>query len=315
MIVKSRSYLIDWCRKMTRAIINPYGRVAVSDKSHQAGWWKLWARQLDADIVNDPEMYRNYDQLFIANDINGDTGVLNLFGFRADNEIGGNIKHRWSKIIESNAKISNLDYHQPHTDLFAKRKLGSLSDMYNNLAVFTQADVARKTGKAVIGDSHSISVAYPGYACLRHDGRTLKGALKRNMLQSLCDELNLNEIIVYFGNIDARFHWGQRDDTRNAAIEAANGLKWQCNRLRQKITITELLPQTNDDRKIPKSGQLNGENFYGNREDRQAAVEAFNEAIRASRYDTITWPFGDELTKDVMEMGGSVHLAPRSYQW
>ena len=232
--------------------------------------------------------------------------------------MGGKIKNNWMKLITSGVEVYNLDYDQPHSTLFEKRGLGRIANDYNHLSLTTQETMATHFKRFVIGDSHSISVCPHTMGCLRTDGRTLKGALKRGQIQAAVAKHNPTDILCYFGNIDARFHWGQSErDMVATATSAAMDYADVLLNLPCKVKAMELLPFPTDDRKIPNSGKLNGENFYGSFEDRQQAIRVFNSTLRARGVETVQWDFdyNQPLPKEAMEAGGSVHLAPKAYRW
>ena len=75
-------------------------------------------------------------------------------------------------------------------------------------------DHGKQSRKAVIGDSHALSVWRPDHTLDFTPGRTLHGFLKRNtpeLLNQIFDEVTL-----YFGNIDLRFHLMRQENPRAA---------------------------------------------------------------------------------------------------
>ena len=310
---------------MNRAIVNPWGNVPTRDSSHSAGWAKLWSLQLGADIVNDWQLYHDYDEFYLFNDINGKTGQFNLFGFKPDNEVGGKIKTKWATLIGLGRPMYNLDYHQTHATEFERRGLGILTqDLYDKLEIRCQRSQLLKTegeGRMVIGDSHSLSVTRPHQHCLRHDGRTLFAALRDKDIQTAVNVYQPVDLVTYYGNIDVRFHLGQRDnpiaDTQELAKSYTFVLEMIAAEYGIRVRAVELLPNAPDDRKIPGTGQLNGQNFYGSLELRKELVNEFNTILRNSNIETVAWngystPDG-LLDVNLMEARQSVHIRPSAY--
>ena len=158
----------------------------------------------------------------------------------------------------------------------------------------------------VIGDSHSLSV-WPNenYGISRNDGKTLHGFLKLNM-----DLSQYEHIIFYFGNIDLRFHLARQSNP----IEATKDLfKRYCDYASNyNSTLTMLLPAEDESRKIPKSGQYKGKNFFGSLELRKELRLIANKIIYDSGIPFLEWPstFLDEkgnLMFEIMEPKQSVH--------
>src|SRR5690606_38906690 len=117
----------------------------------------------------------------------------------------------------------------------------------------------------VLGDSHSISVCPSNYNIIRLDGKTLYGALKIGLINLLPKELPKN-LIVYFGNIDVRFHLCRQHNPK--AVEyLLNDYFHQLFDLKKlgvkNITVVQVLPIEDPSRKIPKTGQYKNKNFFG----------------------------------------------------
>jgi len=176
-------------------------------------------------------------------------------------------------------------------------------------------ETAKKTRKIFIGDSHSLSVWKPGYGLSFNQGKTLFGWLK-TANQSLMNEL-YDEVILYFGNIDIRFHLYRQNDPIKATeelfnryVEFAKGLN--------NCTIVQPLTIEHESRKIPGSGLYKGKPFYGSRYERMAIRDTADRIMRNSGLNYITWPdewIDEEGTKmlDILEQKQSVHLRPKYF--
>ena len=81
--------------------------------------------------------------------------------------------------------------------------------------------------------------------------------------------------------------------------------------------VPSLLPIEPETRKIPGTGQYEGKNFYGSREERVRMVEEFNGMLELE-IDCLKWPSewyepGFDV-ESVMEARQSVHLRPTAYR-
>ena len=123
-------------------------------------------------------------------------------------------------------------------------------------------------------------------------------------------------VILYFGNIDIRFHLARQSNP----IEATKDLfKRYCDYAKKyNATITQLLPIEDESRRIPKSGQYKGENFFGSIQLRKELRLIANKVMFESGLPMLEWPreFIDQngnLSFDVMEPKQSVHIRPAYY--
>ena len=172
-----------------------------------------------------------------------------------------------------------------------------------------------KTKKCVIGDSHALSVWRPTYGLNFTPGRTLHGFLKRNTPEEINEKYD--EVVLYFGNIDARFHLMRQENPAAATgdlfrkyIEFAKQLK--------NVTLVNLIPIEHESRKIPGTGLYKKQPFFGTREERQRLRDTANRIMNNSGLKTIQWPeewVDEDGTKmlDILEMKQSVHLKPKHY--
>ena len=83
-------------------------------------------------------------------------------------------------------------------------------------------------------------------------------------------------------------------------------------------TLTMLLPVEDESRKIPKSGQYKGQNFFGSIELRKQLRLEANKIILKSGLNYLEWPItfldaNENLSFDIMEPKQSVHIRPKYY--
>lgn len=286
---------------MKKAIIGVLNNPATSLNSHSAGMVEIVSKLFNADILNDRDDWDQYDELIIYHGPNFKPGSFNVIG-----GINDAILVRAKKLNEFKKSILSLDGFQL-SEFSIKRKLF----IYDQVDEFELTKLPERLN-LVIGDSHSLSV-WPNenYTISRNDGKTLHGFLKLDVDLSAYDH-----IIMYFGNIDLRFHLARQEDP----IEATKKLfKSYVNyALKYNVTLTTLLPVEDESRKIPQSGQYKGKNFFGSIELRKEIRNVANKIIIESGIKYIEWPEtylneDGNLSFDAMEPKQSVHLRPKFY--
>ena len=286
---------------MKKGIVGILNNPAMSMNSHSAGMVDIVSKLFSADILTERDNWDEYDELIVYHGVNFRPGSFNIIG-----GINQDVLIRANKLSLFKGKLSSLDGFQLN-EFSQKRKIHS----YNNFENIDVIDLPQRNN-LVIGDSHSISV-WPNenYAISRNDGKTLHGFLKLNM-----DLSNYDHIIFYFGNIDLRFHLARQSNP----VEATKDLFQRYCEYASKYnsTIVQLLPIEEESRKIPKSGQYKGENFFGSLQLRKELRLVANEIILGSGIDNIEWPteFLDQngnLSFDIMEPKQSVHIRPAFY--
>ena len=305
---------------MKKAIIGFTMNPPMRASSHTAGWVQKWSELLNADVLPkyNLETLKEYDDLYIFNDINGVEGKVNIFGFKPDNEVGQQIKDRIEILeaaVSAGIGLKQLDYAQTYATCLAKRKMADVPQWFDDIPHVVQTQYSNKV---VVGDSHSISVAPEGYAVIRNDGKTLYGALKEGLSSYITE--NTTDVIFKFGDIDMRHHICRQDDPVAAVKELTSQYLLQAGEIAQagaNVSLCFTMPQTTDDRKIPKTGYFKGTPFYGDVSERNMIGKLFNTIISLEWSDVITYPeeyFDDKfLDQSKMEAGGSFHLAPHSY--
>lgn len=286
---------------MKTGIVGILNNPATSDNSHSAGMVNIVKELFNADILKESDNWDEYDRLIIYHGVNFRPGSFNVIG-----GINNDVLLRAKKLNDFKLEKYSLDGFQLNE--FSKVRKLNLFDNCNNI----QKIELPKRNNLVIGDSHSLSV-WPNssYEISRNDGKTLFGFLKLNM-----DLLNYDHIIMYFGNIDIRFHLARQNDP----IQATRDLfKKYCDyACKYNSTLTMLLPIEDESRKIPKSGQYKGQNFFGSIELRKELRLEANKIILESGLNYLEWPdtFLDlhgNLSFDIMEPKQSVHIRPKFY--
>jgi hypothetical protein len=286
---------------MKIGIIGILNNPATSLNSHSAGMVNIVKELFKADILNENNDWNEYDKLIIYHGVNFKEGSFNVIG-----GINKELLIRAEKLSKYIGDIFTLDGFQLK-DFSIKRKL----NLYDNYKIIEKITLPSRN-KLVIGDSHSLSV-WPddSYSISRNDGKTLHGFLKQNL-----DLSNFNDVIMYFGNIDLRFHLCRQLNPKQSTIDLFNRY---CDYASQyNATLTMLLPIEDESRKIPKSGQYKGKNFYGSKDLRKELRLIANEVILNSGLNYLSWPGNflneqGDLNFDIMEPKQSVHIRPAYY--
>ena len=275
------------------------------DMTHPAGWNHIVRDILfpDAEFLTENDNWLDYDQLLICHGLNYKEGSYNVVGGITDLHI-----KRLNMLYNFKGKLHSFDNFDIK-DFIKNRNVDFNWEKewkYNKLTL-------PKKDKIVVGDSHSLSV-WPNneYEIKRIDGKTLYGYLK--------DPLDLSrykDVILYFGNIDIRFHLCRQPNPLRSSVELFE--RYINYAKKYNATVTHLLPIESEDRKLPKSGQYKDQNFFGTREQRQTLVHIINDLMDKSGLNIISWPddWYDNIyyyEKEVMERTQSVHLKPRYYK-
>lgn len=286
---------------MKTGIIGILNNPATSENSHSSGMVNIVKKLFNADVLTDKDDWQTYDRLIIYHGVNFKPGSFNIIG-----GINKEVILRCEKLISFNGTIESLDGFQ--LDEFSQKRKLNTYDQHHKFALIELP----KRKNLVIGDSHSLSV-WPNedYSISRNDGKTLHGFLKLNM-----DLSEYEHIIFYFGNIDLRFHLARQIDPIEATRDLFNRYCEYASKYNS--TLTMLLPVEHESRKIPKSGQYKGKNYFGNIELRKALRYEANKIIFESGLPYLEWPstFLDDkgnLSFEIMEPKQSVHIRPKYY--
>ena len=331
------------------------GNIPQSNASHNASWAHLRANQLkhlgiDVDVLDKkPRLddWSAYDTVFIYHGINfheaedGKQG-LNLFGGMT--EVNAKAYEKPGKNANDGITYLSLDYNMPDYGALCKARKGDQSDYWSrvdwdkvsrrcqNVEFIKEPALYFAPGTVrhlTMGDSHSHSVYKPSSMCLRKDGRTMNGVLKKTIQKEIADngyDLNeLDSLTCYYGNIDIRHHLCRESDPIVALKVMLK--KYEANLLQLNIPIELVTPVPIEDesRKLPGTGFFKGTPFYGSRAQRMELVDIFKDelyemTIRNSGWTLFSWP--EEWYKmdpieyfSRMESPRSVHLARKYYRW
>ena len=286
---------------MKTAIIGVLNNPATSENSHSAGMVNIVKELFNADVLKESDDWDKYERLIIYHGVNFRPGSFNVIG-----GINNDVLLRAKKLNDFKFEKYSLDGFQLN-DFSKVRKLNLFDDCDN----IEKIELPKRTN-LVIGDSHSLSV-WPNsnYEISRNDGKTLHGFLKLNL-----DLSNYNHVIMYFGNIDLRFHLARQNNPIEATKDLFN--RYCDYASKYNSTLTMLLPVEDESRKIPKSGQYKGENYFGSIELRKELRLEANKIILESGLDYLEWPstfldVNGNLSFDVMEPKQSVHIRPKFY--
>lgn len=286
---------------MKTGIIGILNNPATSMNSHSAGMVDIVSKLFDAEVLNEKDDWDQYDYLIVYHGVNFRPGSFNVIG-----GINNEVLIRSKKLYDFKGTIYTLDGFQL-SEFSIKRKL----DLFDDYKMIKEIKIPERHN-LVIGDSHSISV-WPddNYTISRNDGKTLHGFLKQER-----DLSNYKHVIMYFGNIDLRFHLARQSNPEQATKDLFNRYCEYASKFNS--TITQLLPVEHESRKIPKSGQYKGQNFFGSMEQRKELRLIANDIMKNSGIPNIEWPieFLDEkanLSFDIMEPKQSVHIRPAFY--
>jgi hypothetical protein len=247
-------------------------------------------------------------------------GKLNLFGGFTDDW-----RYRLEQIVQAKEVIS-LDIDMPdYASMLEARKdvndpdlIASVRNWQSRARTLRSIDLSFK--HLTIGDSHAGAWA-PYESCIvRSNGKTLHGQLVRDFAY-VRDYLelrpDLEKLTLVFGNIDVRFHILRLDADWREMWRAYKAFGDSLN-----VEVEYALPwrAEHEGRKLPKTGQYKGKNFYGTQEQRtklanDIAVYSEEIGMNCVPYPS-EWRILDPETyaKQCMERPQSVHLSPTKYR-
>ena len=296
------------------------GNVGATLNSQGGGYGLIQTKMLwdnhphdTVDVNPPPSMWGNYDLLYICEGVNFVAGSFNVPGgpqplhtekMKAIADFKGELRYS-NSIFDFNKFNQRLKIEAtfPETHRVS---------FYNTFLAH-----GLESRKAVIGDSHALSVWKPQYTLDFTAGRTLHGFLKRESVEQINNRFD--EVTLYFGNIDLRFHLMRQENPQQATADLFNRYVEFAKQLK-KATLVELLPVEHESRKIPGTGLYKKQPFFGTREERMQVREIANEIINNSGLEVIQWPsewIDADGTKmlDILEMKQSVHLRPKHYPY
>jgi hypothetical protein len=303
---------------MKAAVVGMLNNVGSSQSHHGGGYYHVMLNILksehpgDLDVNPDPSIWNEYERLYILEGVNYQENVFNFIG-------GPQPEHRAKLEGMANYKGLAIAVNVP-IDLNVFNKRFNIDHQFTAINCIDFARLhANNTKKLVRGDSHSLSAWRPGFGLDRTDGKTLFGFLKD--ADSLIEEWNqkYDEVVLYFGNIDIRFHLMRQDNPAEAVgdlirryIEFAKKLN--------NATLVNLLPIEHESRKLPGTGLYLKQPYFGTRQERMRLVDTANRIMNHSGLKTLQWP-NEWIDEDGMKMfeymepKQSVHLKPKYYMF
>jgi hypothetical protein len=320
-----------------RVVLNPFTPIPKSEKSHVRGWSMIWAQRLNADIATKDTDLSGYDEIYIDHGVNFN-GALNLFGGFNDEVID-----RCNILIErilNGAKLYSLDWKMSDIDYPTQisKRIGkkSSSDRLTSGFLDVMTDTLGKAkfhsmanlnlSSAILGDSHSPAYSLPNMEVYRTNGKLLYSFLngKTNLLSGNIefkkDKPKWEEIYICLGSIDIRFHVYRH---KTDPLDLADKYLQKIDMIKKLLGVADIIPCAPvpiewEGRKIPGTGMYKGKPFYGSLEFRQGFTNDFISYLE--RYIDVLSPpeewynMGNEkYAKEIMEMGSSVHIAPKNY--
>ena len=305
---------------MLVGLVSMMGNVGATLNSQGGGYGLIQTKMLwdnhphdTVDVNPPPSTWGNYDLLYICEGVNFVAGSFNVPGgpqplhtekMKAIAEFKGELRYS-NSIFDFNKFNQRLKIEAtfPETHRVS---------FYNTFLAH-----GLESRKAVIGDSHALSVWKPQHTLDFTAGRTLHGFLKRESVEQINNRFD--EVTLYFGNIDLRFHLMRQENPQQATADLFNRYVEFAKQLK-KATLVELLPVEHESRKIPGTGLYKKQPFFGTREERMQVREIANEIMNNSGLEVIQWPsewIDADGTKmlDILEMKQSVHLRPKHYPY
>jgi len=305
---------------MLVGLVSMMGNVGATLNSQGGGYGLIQTKMLwdnhphdTVDVNPPPSTWGNYDLLYICEGVNFVAGSFNVPGgpqplhtekMKAIADFKGELRYS-NSIFDFNKFNQRLKIEAtfPETHRVS---------FYNTFLAH-----GLESRKAVIGDSHALSVWKPQHTLDFTAGRTLHGFLKRESVEQINNRFD--EVTLYFGNIDLRFHLMRQENPQQATADLFNRYVEFAKQLK-KATLVELLPVEHESRKIPGTGLYKKQPFFGTRAERMQLREIANEIINNSGLEVIQWPsewIDTDGTKmlDILEMKQSVHLRPKHYPY
>lgn len=319
-------------------IVSPSNSISDSSYSHRAAPARIYCNQLrelgydaEVDFKGKVKDLSPYDRVYIYHADNGTSRVQPI----AFNIFGGFQRCPYSHNVIKFSKIRNKTFSLNCTFNIYERRLRRKYELAVKAGVHIEPEWhaldfdnmkrmenespliqhINPTKKFILGDSHAISLYRPGWSFNSIVYKTLNGALNIG-LKNLIDIQDVEELELYFGNIDIRHHLCRLPgDPLKHTEELADRYITQAKELNAKIY--ELLPIENESRVVPKMGWYDGKPFHGSWSERKKVRDHFNDYIE-SKYGIIRWTdyllnTDGELDQKFMEKPRSIHLAPKHY--
>ena len=304
---------------MKAAIVGMLNNIGSSQSHHGGGYYHVMTSILksehivgDLDVNPDPSTWNEYERLYILEGVNYQENVFNFIG-------GPQPEHRAKLEAMANYKGLAIAVNVP-IDLNVFNKRFNIDHQFTTINCIDFAKLhGGVTRKLVRGDSHSLSVWRPGFGLDRTDGKTLHGFLKD--ADSLVEEWNskYDEVVLYFGNIDLRFHLMRQENPKAAVGELFRRYVEFAKKL-NNATLVNLLPVEHESRKLPGTGLYLKQPYFGTRQERADLRDTANRILNNSGLKTLQWPdqwIDEDGMKmfEYMEAKQSVHLKPKYYMF
>ena len=304
---------------MKAAIVGMLNNIGSSQSHHGGGYYHVMTSILksehivgDLDVNPDPSTWNEYERLYILEGVNYQENVFNFIG-------GPQPEHRAKLEAMANYKGLPIAVNVP-IDLNVFNKRFNIDHQFTAINCIDFAKLhGGVTRKLVRGDSHSLSVWRPGFGLDRTDGKTLHGFLKD--ADSLVEEWNskYDEVVLYFGNIDLRFHLMRQENPKAAVGELFRRYVEFAKKL-NSATLVNLLPVEHESRKLPGTGLYLKQPYFGTRQERADLRDTANRILNNSGLKTLQWPdqwIDEDGMKmfEYMEAKQSVHLKPKYYMF
>jgi hypothetical protein len=301
---------------MKAAVVGMLNNVGSSQSHHGGGYYHVMLNILksehpgDLDVNPDPSIWNDYERLYILEGVNYQENTFNFIG-------GPQPEHKAKLEAMVNYKGLAIAVNVP-IDLNVFNKRFNINHQFTAINCIDFARLhANSTKKLVRGDSHSLSAWRPGFGLDRTDGKTLFGFLKD--ADSLVKEWNekYDEVVLYFGNIDIRFHLMRQDNPAEAVGDLIRRYVEFAKKL-NNATLVNLLPVEHESRKLPGTGLYLKQPYFGTRQERARLVDTANRIMNHSGLKTLQWP-NEWIDEDGMKMfeymepKKSVHLKPKYY--
>ena len=336
-------YIIDQIKDNTLniGIDGLVNTITQSKDSHKGAWPRIIQSMLQSQgyshvhILNKDSKWDDYDAIII--DLGMEfQGTFNLFGGASDE-----VAMRLEQFYNYEGMLICYDNEFPSINEFVKSRYSAASDGFKILIDYDfnnkyvrNINSIYDSDKIILGDSHCISQYRPGWNINRNDGQTLYSFLQKDLSNYLYPG-NIDELVLYFGNIDIRHHLCRQNNPSMATLALVNQYIEYVEDLLlehpiKQITLVHTLPIENESRRVPKSGWYKGSAYYGSRDDRQLLVDIFNNRIDEvlqerhiiDDYSIIRYKHPKiylnehrELSFDVMEKPQSIHINPKFYPW
>jgi hypothetical protein len=334
-------------------------KLASSEYSHQSSWAHLRANQLrnlgvdvkvlDDDVPRHSRDWSEYDTIFIYHGMDfhearaGYVQALNVFDGMVEHAAKFYERLAWPQ--HDHITYISLDYNMPDYGQLCKVKKGTQSDYWRgcdwdkvsqrcqNVQVVMEPAMHYAPGKVrhlVIGDSHAHSAYKANSMCLRKDGRTLNGVIKKGIAKEITDHdlilADIDSLTCYWGNIDIRHHIYREADPIGYTKDLLKRYEIELQKLNRPIELVTPVPIEDETRRIPTTGNFKGTPFTGTRAERMVLVDMFKDAFsdmvaRNSGWSLHAWPEtwykmdGIEFMQTFLERPRSVHLARKFYRW